>query len=131
MRKFILIPVFIFFILLGGMPLFVTDEAYAWCCPCPRVLDETHMVSSTYLVGCSKPGKDGCAWCAVPGSETLRSGKSGGNSPSDMRAIHELPLHTITPIDPIKRVLTLMRGGECGRRSVEMRLLSSVGDNIS
>lgn len=137
MQRLILVSTFIFFMLSGGKTLFETNEAYAGCCSCRSASYATHyMVSSTYLVSsCTPPGKkyNGkvCPYCAMPDSKTLRSDISSDNSLSDMRAIRELPFLTITQLDPTNRVLPLMREVECIRRSVEMRLLSSVGDNIS
>lgn len=135
MQRLILLSAFIFFMLSGSKTLFVTNEAYAGCCPCRSASYATnYTVSSTYLVGCTPPGQKYkgkvCAYCALPDSETLRSNISSGNSLSDMWVIRKLPFLTVTPPDLTDRALTLLKGAECTRRSLELRLLGNDSDNL-
>lgn len=138
MQRLILISAFIFFMLSGDKTPFVTNEAYAGCCPCPpSYAANYYMVSPKYLVACTRPGYKykgkTCPYCAMPDSKTFRSSTPPHNGPSEIRGISELPLPTITQMEPTDRILALMSvggGGECTRRRLELRLLGNVGDNL-
>lgn len=124
MLRLIFVAAFMLFMLLGGETLFVADEAYAGCCPC-----------NSYVRGCTPRGSyyNGylCRYCARPDAEALQSGTQINYGPSGMRALRELPLSASTRLDSSDKVRTLMRGGQCMRRSNELRLLSNAPKDLS
>jgi hypothetical protein len=124
MPKLILVAAFVLLMLLGGKTLFIADEAYAACCMCGH-----------YVRGCTPPGSyylgQLCPVCAQPDSETLQSSAHINYGPLGMRAVRDLPLSAITRLDSSDRVWTLMRGGQCMRRSIELRLVSNAGEGLS
>jgi len=124
MLRLLLVQACILITLLGAETLLVAEKAYADCCMCGH-----------YVRGCTPPGSywNGqlCAGCARPDSEIFRVSGPYYNGPSGMRAARELPPSSIRQLDPTDGVLTLMRGGQCMRRSVELRLLTHAGEGLS
>ena len=133
MRQVIFVSLFTLFALLSGGVFLVTDQAYAGagCCMCK-------FGGGYWLIkGCTPPGQryNGyiCPWC-LPKSksaETILSDATIYNDPPGMRAVGELLPAAITQQDPPDTVLTLMIGGQCARRSSELRLLSKADEGLS
>jgi hypothetical protein len=125
-----LVVAIIMFLLCGGISLFVTDEAYAICTGCCKC---TYGGGYQYCPGCTPPGQlyhgIPCPTCAVD-SEAVQARTLRYSGPSGMRPVHELSLPAIRQLGT-GEILTLMRGGQCMRRSVELRLLTQAGEGLS
>jgi hypothetical protein len=132
MRNHMLFLAFIFFGLCGGEALFVPDQAYGWCSGCCMC---TYGGGYRSCSGCVPPGGiyNGvpCPTCAAPDPEAIQARTPSYNGSSGTRAIRELSPSVIRQLDPTNGVLTLIRGGQCMRRSVELRLLSTAGEGLS
>lgn len=124
MLRLVLVAAFMLLILLGGKTLFVADEVYAACCMCGH-----------YVRGCTPPGSywqgQLCPACARPDSETPLSSTQINYGPSGMRAVRDLPPSPTTRLDLSVELGTLMRGGPCMRRNIDLRLLSNAGKDLS
>jgi hypothetical protein len=125
MQKVIFVSLFALFALLSGGVFLVTDQAYAaGCCKCK-------FGGGYWLIGgCTPPGQSYnghiCPYCLPKSNsaETILSDATIYNDPLGMRAVGGLLPAAITQQDPPDTVLTLMRGGQCARRSSELRLLN-------
>lgn len=102
MRVLKLTPVFMFILLLVGPVLLIAGQAYAECCMCGW---------GCYL-GCSCPGQDGCAYCAMGDPETVQSNPSANDTALDIRGARVSQPSTVTKSDVTERLEELTRGGK-------------------
>jgi hypothetical protein len=131
-QRHMLVLAIILFVLCGGTSLFVADQAYGICTGCCKCV---YGGGYKYCPGCTPPGQQydsiTCPTCAVPDPEAIRASTPRYNGLSGMRAVRELSPFPIRQLDTTEGVLTLMRGAQCLRRSVEMRLLGDAGEGLS
>lgn len=134
MRRQGLVLFFIVFVLCGGES-FLAIQVYAWCSGCCMC---TYGGGYRSCSGCVPPGVmnpatgQPCPLCAVPDSETIRrSSTPSYNSPSGTRAVREVSPPVARGLDQTDGLFTLMRGGQCMRRSVELRMLGHAGEGLS
>lgn len=124
MRVVRLVPVFLFFLLLGGQVL-LSDEAYAACCGCS---------TCTKMWGCSCPGQNGCVWYPCAGAilddpATLQPKTPAVDATLDIRGVREPRPFTLTNPDVTERLLTLMRGSRV-RGHFTLKLLGNGADGL-
>jgi len=115
MRVLRLIPVFVFFLLLGSQVLLGAGQAYAQnCCMC----------SVCWPGFCDCPGYAGCPWCRADDSGTSQSNASadeGANQSSVLEPLHS----TVAKSNVSERFKELMRGGKPILANFTLKLLDS------